>query len=223
MKVRISVFAAVLCLACGSAALAASDVPDDATPQEHGASATEDEHAATDEHETHGEAASHEEHSSHHDRSHIKNEFALFLGATDEHGHDTQFTWGFDYKRRIADRRMALGAFFDHAGGDLRNTVLGGLFVWWPVGNLELYAGPGVEFHNGRNQDGGTGDEGHEFKSEGGEHGGADPNETYFVVRVGVGWDFHVGSSYGIVPTVAVDFVDGEEVWVYGLAATYGW
>ena len=106
--------------------------------------ATEDPHAA--------EAAEHEEHGGGHHLRDFKNEVALFLGSTDEHGHDSEFTWGLDYKRRVAER-WAIGGYFDYAGGELRNTVLGVLVGFWPgLGNLQLMAGPGVEFHEGRDQ-----------------------------------------------------------------------
>ena len=41
------------------------------------------------------------------------------------------------------------------------------------------------------------------------------------MVRVGVGYDIPVGRMF-ITPTVNVDFVDSEEVLVYGLAFGFG-
>jgi hypothetical protein len=167
----------------------------------------------------HGDAAKHAEnveqegeHSSHHPRD-FKNEVALFLGGTEEHGHDTEFTWGLDYKRRIAER-WAVGAFFDYAGGELRNAVLAPMVAFWPgLGNLQLRAAAGVEFHEGR------GGGGHQKSGEAGE---ADQDVTYFLFRVGVGYDIHLGESFGLVPAINLDFVNNEKVWVYGLAVTYG-
>jgi len=178
-----------------------------------------------DQHAGHGEAAGQEEHTDeagHHAGRAHKNEFAIFLGATDEHGHDTEFSWGIDYKRRIAER-WAVGALFDYAGGSLRNAVVAAAVTWFPVGHLQLWAAPGVEFHQGRNGGNGDGDcgcGGKLLSDEGGEH--ADKDATYFLFRVGVGWDFHLGGRFGIVPAVNLDFVNGEEVWVYGLNFTYG-
>jgi len=161
----------------------------------------------------HGEEAEHGEGSSaHHGRAHI-NEVAVFLGATDEKGHDTEGTWGFDYKRRIAER-WAAGLIFDYAGGDLRNAILAPSISFWPgLGNLQLLGAAGVEFHKGRS--GG----GHEKADH---DGGTDSDETYFLVRLGVGYDFHIGESFGLAPQVNLDFVNNEEVWVYGVAVTYG-
>ena len=152
------------------------------------------------------------EHSSHHVRD-FKNEVAVFLGGTDEHGHDTELTWGIDYKRRIAER-WAVGVLFDYAGGELRNAVLAPMVAFWPgLGNLQLMAAAGVEFHQGR--DGG----GHQKSGEG---GGTDEDATYFLVRLGAGYDIHLGESFGLVPNLNLDFVNNEKVWVYGLAVTYG-
>jgi len=162
----------------------------------------------------HGDSGGHEADShSGHLRAH-KNEIAIFVGGTDEHGHDTEFTWGLDYKRRVAER-WALGMLFDYAGGGLRNAVLAPSVSFWPpgLGNLQLLAAPGVEFHQGR--DGG----GHEKAEEG---GGADKDATYFLFRLGIAYDIHLGERFGIVPMVNLDFVNNEEVWVYGFAFTYG-
>ena len=46
--------------------------------------------------------------------------------------------------------------------------------------------------------------------------GGAHPfSENLY--RVSANYEFHVG-DFGIEPTVAVDFIDGEEAYVFGLA-----
>ena len=159
-----------------------------------------------------GEGEQEGEHSSHHPR-HFMNEVALFMGATDEHGHDTEFTWGLDYKRRVAER-WAVGVLVDYAGGELRNAVLAPMVAFWPgLGHLQILAAAGVEFHQGR--DGG----GHQKSGETGE---SNDDATYFLFRVGVGYDIHLGESFGLVPAVMLDFVNNEEVWVYGLAVTYG-
>jgi hypothetical protein len=157
---------------------------------------------------------------------HFKNEVAVFLGLTDEAGHDSEFTWGIDYKRRIAER-WAIGGLFDYAGGELRNAVLAPSVSWWPgLGNLQLLAAAGVEYHSGRNSGEHHGDElqgggcGCRKSSDG--HGSVDEDETHFLVRVGVAYDIHIGESFGLVPAVNLDFVKGEEVWVYGLNFTYG-
>ncbi len=150
--------------------------------------------------------------SAHHGRAH-RNEVAVFLGETSESGHDAEFTWGLDYKRRISDQ-WAAGVIFDYAGGELRNSIVAPSISFWPgLGNLQLIGAVGVEFHNGRNSGG------HEES----EHGEAsDSDETYFLVRLGAAYDIHLGGSFGLVPQVNLDFVESEEVWVYGLGVSYG-
>jgi hypothetical protein len=153
------------------------------------------------------------DHEIEHGRAH-NNELALFLGATDEHGHDAEFTWGADYKRRVAER-WAVGVLFDYAGGELRNYVVAPMVAYWPgLGNLQLLAAPGIEYHDGRGGDA-------QLEADPGHHD-IDEDHTYFLFRLGLGYDIHLGERFGVVPNVNLDFVNGEEVWVYGLAFTYG-
>jgi len=166
----------------------------------------------------HDDAAGHE--TGHHLRD-FKNEVAVFLGITNEKGHDNVLTWGLDYKRRIAER-WAVGGLFDYAGGELRNAIVAVSVSYWPgLGNLQLFAAPGIELHRGRDK--GINDPGCGCgKSEEPGHGGADKDATYFLFRIGVAYDFHIGERFGIVPAINLDFVNNEEVWVYGLNFTYG-
>jgi hypothetical protein len=183
--------------------------------QEHG---TPLEHEAQG--EEHAEEAEHEEHGEEHEgQPHHKNDFAIFLGGTDEHGHPTEFTWGLDYKRRVAEH-WAVGGLFDYAGGELRNSIVAASVTWFPIGKLTLTAAPGIEFHRGRssNEDCGCGES---AKSE--ETGEADKNARYFILRLGVGWGFPIGQSYAIEPQVNLDLVNGEKVWVYGANFIYAW
>jgi len=181
--------------------------------QEATQEAHEEEHAEEAEHEEHGESEGH-------GRSlHHKNDVAIFLGGTDEHGHPTEFTWGLDYKRRVAER-WAVGGLFDHAGGSLRNAIVAASVTWLPVGKLSLTAAPGIEFHRGRSSNEGCGCAG-SAKSE--ETGEADQDATYFVFRLGVGWVFPIGQSYAIEPQLNLDLVNGEKVWVYGVNFIYAW
>jgi hypothetical protein len=160
------------------------------------------------------EAAEHEKHGEFEHGRHHKNEVALFLGGTDEKGHDTEFTWGLDYKRRIAER-WAVGVIFDYAGGELRNSILAPSVSFWPgFGELQLLAAAGIEFHDGR-------DDGGILKAAEEEHG-SDTNHRYFLVRLGIAYDFHLPKGFGIVPQINLDLVNNKEVWVWGLALTYG-
>ena len=44
-----------------------------------------------------------------------------------------------------------------------------------------------------------------------------------FSIGLGVGYDFHLGQSFGLVPQINLDLVNNEEVWVYGVAVSYAW
>ena len=175
----------------------------------------EEEHAEEAEHEEHGEAEGHGA------RPHHKNDFAVFLGGTDEHGHPTEFTWGLDYKRRVAER-WAIGGLFDYAGG-LRNAIVAASVTWLPVGGLTLTAAPGIEFHRGRGQSEDCGCAGVEKSEDPEQTGSFDVDATYFVFRLGVGWGFPIGQSYAIEPQINLDLVEGEKVWVYGVNFIYAW
>lgn len=180
-----------------------------AVAQEHGDGTSAEPAGHPSDAEEHGESAGHHEHAFH------PNDVGVFIGATDEKGHDLQFTYGLDYERRFS-QHWGVGALVDYAGGDLRNTVLAVPVYWHPGGGWKLIAAPGVELHNGR---GGGGE--HAKSDEG--HGEADGDETHFLFRLGAGYHFHVADHWGVVPTVDLDFVDGEEVLVYGVGLAYGW
>ncbi len=42
-------------------------------------------------------------------------------------------------------------------------------------------------------------------------------------MRFGAAYVFHLGERYSVEPSVAIDLVDGEDVWVAGLNWTVGW
>jgi hypothetical protein len=162
----------------------------------------EEGHSTHDEHEA---AVEHAEESGHH----FKNGIALFLGVTHEPGHDDEATWGLEYGRRLSPR-WAVGGLIDYAGGGQRNFVIAPLVTWKPFGGgFTLLAAPGVEYHNGRGEV-----EHHDLKNADAE---VDKDKTYFLLRFGATYWFHVGSRYGIGPTVDLDLVNGEQVWVYGV------
>lgn len=161
--------------------------------------------------EAHGEHAEHAGEVVPHGESghNYKNGLALFLGATNEAGHGTEPTWGLEYGRALSPH-WAIGGLIDYAGGSQRNMVIAPVVFWKPFGTgFVLLAAPGIEYHNGR----GT-VEHHLSKAE---TAAVDKDETYFVLRLGTAYYFHFGSRFGIGPTVNVDFVDGHEVWVYGV------
>jgi hypothetical protein len=180
-------------------------------------------HATEDQTEEHAEEAAHEEHGEEHGGRHWHtNDVGIFLGATDEHGHDTELTWGLEYRRLIA-KRWGLGVLFDYAGGELRNAILAPTLTWLPVGRLQILMAPGIEFHRGRAATEDCGCDPHGKSEDPEQIGLFDEDETYFVLRIGAGWNFAVGQNYAITPQINLDLVEGEKVWVYGLAFAYAW
>lgn len=151
---------------------------------------------------------SHEGSAGHHER---KNEIALFLGLTDEAGHQTEFTYGLEYERRLTEA-FGIGGLVDYVGGDLRNTVVALVFFWRPGGGWKFLAAPGIELHEGR---GVVADE---------HHGEAvDRDDEHPLLRLGAAYDFHLGGGLSLSPALNLDLVNHERVWVYGLNLVYGW
>ena len=174
------------------------------------AGSTEQGHAEDGEAAEHEGAAEHAESGGHHH----KHEFALFLGVTDEKGHDSQFSTGVEYEYRFS-HRWGIGGLIDYARGDLRNRIIGVPVYFHPGAGWILLAAPGIEHHTGRN-----GESSEHGKADG--HSETDESDNFFVFRLGVAYHFHVGSRYGILPTFKVDFVNGEEVLVYGVNFAVG-
>ena len=165
-----------------------------AAAQEHG----EEHHAETGE----AEQGEHAENGFH--RHHL----SVFLGVTDGEGESADHhqaasahgeelnvfderagTVGLDYEYRLK-QRWGVGALIDYAGGDLETWVFGFPIVLHPAGQWKFLVAPGVEDKPG--------------------------HDAEFLVRAGVIYDFQIGRMT-IAPAVNVDFVDGEEVLVYGV------
>ena len=72
--------------------------------------------------------------------------------------------------------------------------------VWHPVEGLYLTAAPGFEWADD-------------------EHG---DSKSEFLVRVGIGYNFKIGEHFTLAPVYNIDFVDGEEIQIYGLSLGFG-
>jgi hypothetical protein len=140
-------------------------------------------------HESHGEeGARHGEEGAHHGEHEFhRHHVSIFVGDSNERGEDA-FTLGLDYEYRLS-KLFGIGALVDFADEPLDTAVVGVPFFFHATPHLKLLVAPGLEH----------------------EHEGDE-----FLVRLGVIYDFEVG-RYTISPAVNVDFVDEEEVWVYGL------
>ncbi|MGJ8682049.1 hypothetical protein [Paraglaciecola sp.] len=117
----------------------------------------------------------------------------IFVGMT--HADETEFTYGIEYEYKF-NSSWGVGAVYektkDAHHGDGVTVKLASLY-FHPSKNVRLGAGFGEE-----------------------EIGGHHPH-TEDLYRVSASYDFHVG-DFGVAPTVAVDFIDGEKAYVLGVA-----
>lgn len=72
-----------------------------------------------------------------------KNEISIFVGAT-TNDDATAATFGVDYQHRLT-RLIGLGALIDHAGGDIKSTLIAPA-IFFHVKSFEFVAAPGLEF-----------------------------------------------------------------------------
>lgn len=125
------------------------------------------------------------------DAHHFPGVFIGYTNAADE----THFTYGIEYEYKF-NQTWGLGAIYekiDDAHHDDGVTVtVAGLF-YHPSNNLRFGVGIGKE-----------------------KIGGAHPH-TEDLYRLTASYDYHIG-DFGLAPTLAVDFIDGEKAYVFGLA-----
>ena len=132
------------------------------------------------------------------------NHFGLYAGFTSggkqsgDGRESAAFTIGFDYERRLSPR-WGIGVMGDWAFGDRREYILA-IPVFLHAGpSLRFYVAPGTErFREGAPKD---------AKSE-------------FLLRTGLAYDFHFG-AVSLSPSLSVDFVHGEQLYILG--AAIGW
>lgn len=139
-----------------------------------------------------------------------KNHLSLFTGATTESSDgstSTAFSLGLDYERRLSRLVGLAGGGELVFGGEEREALVGLYFILHAMEGLVLAAGPGLEFAK----------EGH---AEAEEESGT---ETHAGLRIGVLYEFEVGHSYSIAPSIYTDFIEGKEpTFVWGLAFGVG-
>ena len=119
---------------------------------------------------------------------------AVFVGATSFDG-ETEFTYGLEYEYKF-NSKWGAGVVFEKTNdahhGDGTTISLASIYLH-PWKDLRIGAGYGKE-------------------KVGGDH----PHSEN-LARISVSYDFHV-ADFGIAPTVAVDFIDGETATVFGVA-----
>lgn len=117
----------------------------------------------------------------------------VFVGATD--ADTTEFTFGVEYELRFSER-FGVGAVVEHIPGAHHGdgaTVGLAAVHFHPAGGLRLTGGIGKEWVHGAHAT---------------SHG---------LYRIGAAYDFEV-RGFGLAPTLNVDFVNNEEVIVFGVA-----
>ena len=118
----------------------------------------------------------------------------VFIGATSADS-ETEFSYGIEYEYKFS-KLWGAGIVFEktddaHHGDGVEVTLASAYLHPWK----ELRVGVGF----GQEKVGGA----HSFEED--------------LARVSLSYDFHV-AGFGIAPTVAVDFVDGETATVLGIA-----
>jgi hypothetical protein len=118
----------------------------------------------------------------------------IFIGYTDA-ADETHFTYGVEYEYKF-NQTWGLGAVYekidDAHHGDGVTVTVAELF-YHPSNNLRFGVGIGKE-----------------------KIGGAHPH-TEDLYRLTASYDYHIG-DFGLAPTLAVDFIDGEKAYVLGVA-----
>ncbi len=139
-----------------------------------------------------GTTAAEEEHEGHEGVRGYKHRLELGLGNTHSEGEDW-FSVGIAYEYRL-NEILGVGGLFEHIGGDL-NEFIGAvpLFIH-PYKGWRFILAPGLDYRHDRSD---------------------------FLIRTGVAYEFEI-DRWSITPEFNVDFVDGEQVPVYGVSFGYG-
>lgn len=151
--------------------------------------------AETDSHtEAHSEAEEHHgESGSGHGHGYHTHTLGGFIGRAQE-GRENAPAIGIEYEYRF-NERFGIGAVGEYTGDKADFWVLAIPFGFH-FGHLKTYIAPGIE------------------KSD--EH-------TEELIRVGAEYAFPISDDgWEIAPQINVDFVDGEEIWVFGVLIAKG-
>jgi hypothetical protein len=116
------------------------------------------------------------------------NELGVFAGITHGGRRKNELALGVEYERRI-NESFGIGALAEYTFGDADFLVVAVPFILH-INAWKLLVAPGVE--------------------DSSDHG------TEALVRFGAGYGFKTG-GWMITPQVNVDFVDSEDVWVFGV------
>jgi len=142
--------------------------------------------------------ASEQTHATHEDSAHHHlNMLEIFLGNTyedSEHGDEKGFTIGLVYERRFSEL-FGIGGFYEYAAGDFDKWSIGVPLFIHPHEGWRFALAPGLEHRHGDDE---------------------------FLFRTGVAYEFELSEQWMIMTEVNIDFVDGEEAFVFGLTFGFG-
>ncbi len=142
--------------------------------------------------------AAEQTHATHEDSAHHHlNMLEVFLGNTyedSEHGDENGFTIGLVYERRFSEL-LGIGGFYEYAAGDFDKWSIGVPLFIHPHEGWRFALAPGLEHRHG---------------------------EDEFLFRTGVAYEFELSERWVMIPELNVDFVDGEEAFVFGLSFGFG-
>lgn len=116
---------------------------------------------------------------------------SVVIGGTHiPHEDETAFTLGVDYEYRLS-KAVGLGFVAEHAFGEIDSTTLLAVADFHLTEGLAIQTGPGVEFVD---------------------------DETFFVARLGILYEFEIGEAFTLAPQVHYDLSSGEDAIVFGIA-----
>ncbi len=127
-----------------------------------------------------------------HGEVHHRHRLELFLGNSHEE-HMDGFSAGLAYEYRL-NQMFGIGGLVEYVGGDFEEWIGAVPIFVHPYKGLRFLLAPGLVFE---------------------EHG------TEFLFRTGLAYEFEI-DRLSITPEFNLDFVDGEEILVYGMSIGYG-
>ena len=136
------------------------------------------------------------------DRHHV-----ALVTAGSRKGSENGFTLGGEYEYRF-HRMLGAGVMAEYTW-NFREDVFVFPVYFHPGAGLILAAGPGIDRPVGG-----------ESESSGDAEG--DSEGSSFLFRFEVQYEFELGKGFTLAPSATVDFVDGSQVWAYGVSFGYG-
>lgn len=161
--------------------------------------------------EPQAEHGSSESHAKHGGGIHHRHHLGLFIGGSHS-GEEDGFTLGGEYEFRF-NRYLGAGAFGEVIGGDFGEVVFGGLLNIHPGERFTVFTGPGWDRRFQTQGD--ESPEAHQSSEEPAEEG------RQFLWRAGLMYEIPAG-RIRISPNLAVDFLEGHRVFIYGVTLGSG-